>query len=203
MQQIALFQAAGALSASQGRVIWPTNSRLRDKLWDDWGTNRTVTVWQTMQPLSDKLTSRCVTSYPSAFARTKTVSCMTSDSLTSCRCAVSKSRRRSVTNQRATAWQAMGWLRHKQNSHCVTNQADTISQTNYSLWHKLSVRIGDKQNKLLCNKSLSYKLLLRCQKVLDALCDQPKGDCVISYGMTEAQTEQSLCDKLCRYYLTN
>ena len=130
MQQVSLLQAAFALSASQGRVVWPTNSRLRDKLWDDWGTNRTGTLWQTMQPLSDKLTSRCVTSYPSAFARTKTVSCMTSDSLTSCRCAVCSSRRRSVTNQRTTAWQAMGWLRHKQNSHCVTNYAGTLWQTN-------------------------------------------------------------------------
>ena len=122
-------KTAFALSASQGRVMWPTNSRLRDKLWDDWGTNRTGTLWQTMQPLSDKLTSRCVTSYPSAFARTKTVSCITSDSLTSCRCAVCSSRRRSVTNQRATAWQATGWLRHKQNSHCVTNFAGTTWQT--------------------------------------------------------------------------
>ena len=122
-------QPAGALSASQGRVMWPTKGRLRDKLWDDWGTNRTVTVWQTMQVLSDKLTSRCVTSYLSAF--------------------------------------------------------------------------GDKQNRLLCNKSLFFKLPLRCQQVLDALCDQPKGDCVTSYGMTEAQTEQSLCDKLCSHYLTN
>ena len=24
-----------------------------------------------------------------------------------------------------------------------------------------------------------------------------------SYGMTEAQTEQSMCDKLCSHYLTN
>ena len=88
MQQVPFLHASGALSASQGRVMWPTKVRLRDKRWDDWGTNRTVTVWQTMQPLSDKLTSRCVTSYPSAFARTKTVSCMTSDALTSCRSSI-------------------------------------------------------------------------------------------------------------------
>ena len=135
MQQIALITSCRCVVSKSKVALYdqPTADCVT-KLKDDWGTNRTVTVWQTMQPLSDKLTSRCVTSYPSAFARTKTVSCMQQvDSLTSCRCAVSKSRRRSVTNQRATAWQAMGWLRHKQNSHCVTNQADTISQTNYSL----------------------------------------------------------------------
>ena len=50
MQQIALLEAAGALSASQGRVMsvmWPANS---DKLWDDSGTNRTFTVWQALRP---------------------------------------------------------------------------------------------------------------------------------------------------------
>ena len=52
-------------------------------------------------------------------------------------------------------------------------------------------------------QQVSYKLQLRCQQVLDALCDQPKGDRVTSYGMTEAQTEQLLCDKLSRFYLTN
>ena len=67
MQQVALLQAAGALSASQGRVMWPTKGR--DKLLDDWGTNR-VAVWQTMQLLSHKLIGRFVTSYPRAFART-------------------------------------------------------------------------------------------------------------------------------------
>ena len=74
MQQIALLQAAGALSASQGRVMsvmWTTNS---DKLWDNSGTNRTLTVWQTMEPLSDKLTSRCVTSSPSALVTSNTYS---------------------------------------------------------------------------------------------------------------------------------
>ena len=85
-----------------------------------WSTNRTVTVWQTMEVLSDKLTSRCVTSYLSALVTSKTNSCATSRALTSCRCVVSKSWTRYVTNQRA-----------------------------------------------------------------------------------EPQTEQSLCDKLCRYYLTN
>ena len=150
MQQIALFQAAGALSASQGRVMWPTNSRLRDKLWDDWGTNRTVTVWQTMQVLSDKLSSRCVTSYLSASVTSKTDSYATNRSFSSCCCVVSKSR----------TWNK----------------------------HKLSVRTS------LCNKSLYYKLQVRCQQVKDALCDQQRA---------EAQTEQSLCDKLCRYYLTN
>ena len=72
-----------------------------------------------------------------------------------------------------------------------------------SLCGKLSARIGDKQNKLLCSKFLSYKLHLRCQQAKDALCDQPTADCVTSYGMTEAQTEQALCDKLCSHYLTN
>ena len=53
MQQVALLQAAGALSASQGRVIWPTKGRLRDKLWDDYKqnshsvTNYAATIWQT------------------------------------------------------------------------------------------------------------------------------------------------------------
>ena len=122
MQQVALLQAAGALSASQGRVIWPTKGRLRDKLWDDWGTNRTVTVWQTMQLLSDKLTSRCVASYPCALVTSKTYSYATNRSLTSCRCVVSKPRTR--------------WLRHKPNSHFVTNYAATIWQTNYSVCDK-------------------------------------------------------------------
>ena len=82
----------------------------------------------------------------------------------------------------------------------MTNQADTISQTDYWLCDKLYFRIGDKQNKLLCSKSLSYKLQLRCQQVLDALCDQPKGKqnshCVTNYAGTTWQTKQSLCDKL-------
>ena len=95
-----------------------------------WSTNRTVTVWQTIQVLSDKLTSRCVTSYLSALVTSKTNSYATSRSLTSCSCVVSKSWTRYVINQRATAWQAMGWLRHTQNSHCVTNYAGTIWQTN-------------------------------------------------------------------------
>jgi uncharacterized ubiquitin-like protein YukD len=36
------------------------------------------------------------------------------------------------------------------------------------LCDKLSVRIGDKQNRLLCNKSLYYKLQVRCQQVKEA-----------------------------------
>ena len=205
MQQVALLQAAVALSASLGRVMSSTKGQLRHKLWDVWGTNRTVTVWQTMEVLSDKLTSRCVTSYLCALVTSKTNSYATSRSLTSCSCLVSKSWTRSVINQRATASQAMGCLRHKQNSHCVTNYGGTIRQTNYLcalvtskinsyatsrfitscsclvskswtryvinqratasqamgwLRHKqnshcvTNYRIGDKQNKLLCNKSL-------------------------------------------------
>ena len=129
LQQVALLQAAVALSASLGRVMSSTKGQLRHKLWDDWGTNRTVTVWQTVQVLSDKLTRRCVTSYLSAMVTSKT------------------------------------------NSYATSR--------------------------------FNYKLQLPCQQVLDALCHQPKGNCVTSYGMTEAQTEQSLCDKLWRYYPTN
>ena len=49
-----------------------------------WSTNRTVTVRQTMQPLSDKLTSKCVTSYPSALvtSKTTTADCVTSYGMT-------------------------------------------------------------------------------------------------------------------------
>ena len=129
MQQVALLQAAVALSASLGRVMSSTKGQLRHKLWDDWGTNRTVTVWQTMQVLSDKLTRR-VTSYLSALVTSKTNSYATSRSITSCSCVVSKFWTRYVINQRATASQAMGCLRHKQNSHCVTNYGGTIRQTN-------------------------------------------------------------------------
>ena len=95
-----------------------------------WSTNRTVTLWQTMEVLSDKLTSGCLTSYLSALVTGKTNSCATSSFITSCRCVVSNSWTCYVISQRATAWQAMGWLRHKQNSHCVTNYAGTIWQTN-------------------------------------------------------------------------
>ena len=130
LQQVALLQAAVALSASLGRVMSSTKGQLRHKLWDDWGTNRTVTVWQTVQVLSDKLTRRCVTSYLSAMVTSKTNSYATSRSITSCSCVVSKSWTRYVINQRATASQAMGCLRHKQNSHCVTNYGGTIRQTN-------------------------------------------------------------------------
>ena len=117
--QVTPLQAAGALSASQGGVLWPTKGRLRDKLWDDWGTNRTVTVWQNMQVLSDKLTSRCVTSYLSSLVTSKTDSYATNRSFSSCRCVVSKPRSRYMTNQQQTAWQAMGWLRHKQWLFCL------------------------------------------------------------------------------------
>ena len=152
-----------------------------------WSTNRTVSVWQTIQVQSDKLTSRCVTSYLSALVASKTNSYASSRSLTSCSCVVSKSWTRCVTNQRAEAqteqslcdklpryyltnslialWQAFRphwWqakqtlmqqiallqaavvlsaslgrvmsptkgLKHKQNSHCVTNYPGTIWQSN-------------------------------------------------------------------------
>ena len=148
-----------------------------------------------MQPLSDKLTSHCVTSYPSALVTSKTDSYATSRSLTSCRCVVSKSRTRYLTNQRATAWQAMGWLRHKQNSHSMTNYAATIWQTNFSLCGKLSVRIGDKQNILLCNESLSYKLQVRCQPRTRWLRHKPNSHFVTNYAATIWQTNYSVCDK--------
>ena len=103
MQQIALLETAGALSASQGRVMsvmWPANS---DKLWDDSGTNRTFTVWQTMEPLSDKLTSRCATSSPSALVTSNTYSyarqTVTSYGMTEAQT------EHSVTNYAATFWQ--------------------------------------------------------------------------------------------------
>ena len=197
MQQVALLQAAVALSASLGRVMSSTKGQLRHKLWDDWGTNRTVTVWQTMEVLSDKLTSRCVTSYLCALVTSKTNSYATSRSLTSCSCLVSKSWTRSVMNQRAllrhklwdvwgtnrtvTVWQTMEVLSDKLTSHCGTSY--------------LSALVTSKTNSYATSR-FNYKLQLPCQQVLDALCHQPKGNCVTSYGMTEAQTEQSLCDKL-------
>ena len=106
-----------------------------DALYDQpkgWSTNRKVSLWQTMQVLSDKLASGCVTSYLCALVTSKTNSYATSRYISSCSCLVSKSWTRYVINQRATASQAMGWLRHKQNNHCVTNY-----------------RIGDNQNKLM------------------------------------------------------
>ena len=194
MQQVALLQAAVALSASLGRVMSSTKGQLRHKLWDDWGTNRTITVWQTMQVLSDKLTRRCVTSYLSAMVTSKTNSYATSRSITSCSCFVSKSWTRYVINQRATASQAMGCLRHKQNSHCVTNYGGTIRQTIVAVWQAI------------CAQWWQAKQTLMQQVALITSCS-----CVVSKSWThyltnrraQAQTEQSLCDKLCRYYLTN
>ena len=46
---------------------------------------------------------------------------------------------------------------------------------------------------ICCLQICTYNLQVRCRQVKDALCDQPKGDCVTSYGMTEGQTEQSPC----------
>ena len=54
---------------------------------------------KTMQVLSDKLTSRCVTSYLSALVTSKKDPCATSRFITSCRCVVSKPRTRYVTNR--------------------------------------------------------------------------------------------------------
>ena len=92
------------------------------KIWSqNLKPNRTVTVWQTMQVLSDNLTSRCVTSYLSALVTSITNSCATNRFITSCSCVVGKS------------WTVMSptkGLNHKPNSHCVTNYAGTIWQTN-------------------------------------------------------------------------
>ena len=195
MQQVALLQAAVALSASLGRVMSSTKGQLRHKLWDVWGTNRTVTVWQTMEVLSDKLTSRCVTSYLCALVTSKTNSYATSrfNYKLQLRCqqvldALSHQPKGSSTNRTVTVWQTMQVLSDKLSSHCGTSY--------------LSALVTSKTNSYATSR-FNYNLQLRCQQVLDALCHQPKGNCVTSYGMSEAQTEQSLCDKLWSYFLTN
>ena len=174
-------------------VVSKSRTRYVEKLWDDWGTNRTVNVWQTMQPLSDKLTSHCVTSYPSALVTSKTDSYATSRSLTSCRCVVSKSRTRYLTNQRATAWQAMGWLRHKQN---------TVWQTMQLLSDKLTSRcVASYPSALVTSKTYSYatnRSLTSCRCVVSKprtrwLRHKPSSHFVTNYAATIWQTNYSVC----------
>ena len=86
-----------------------------------WSTNGTVTMWQTTEILCDKLTNRFVTSFLTVFVTSKTGSYATNRFITSCSCVVSESWTRYVTNQE---------LKHKQNSHHVTNYRDTMRQTN-------------------------------------------------------------------------
>ena len=135
MQQLALLQAAGALSASQGRVMWPTKG---------WGTNRTVTVWQTMQVLSDKLTSRCVTSYLSALVVSKN-DLMQQVALLQAAGALSASQGRVMwptkgrdkllddwgTN-RVAVWQTMQLLSHKLIGRFVTSYPRAFARTDFS-----------------------------------------------------------------------
>ena len=192
--QVTPLQAAGALSAVQGGVLWPTKGRLRDKLWDDWGTNRTVTVWQTRQVLSDKLSSRCVTSYLSALVTSKTNSYATS--LLQAAVALSASLGRVM-------WPTKGRLRDKLWDDWGTNRTVTVWQTIQVLSDKLSSRcVTSYLSALVTSKKdptyATTRFIASCR-------------CVVSKSRTryatnqraEAQTEQSLCDKLSRFYLTN
>ena len=180
MQQVALLQAAVALSASLGRVMSWTKGQLRHKLWDVWGTNRTVTVWQAMEVLSDKLTI-CAHWWQAKQTLMQQVA------LLQAAVVLSASLGRVMSSTK-------GQLRHKLWDDWGTNRTVTV-------WQTIAL-VTSKTNSYATSRS-NYKLQLPCQQVLDALCHQPKGNCVTSYGMTEAQTEQSLCDKLWRYYPTN
>ena len=203
MQQVSLLQAAVALSASLGRVMSSTKGQLRHKLWDVWGTNRIVTVWQTMEVLSDKLTRRCVTSYLSQWWQAKQT-LMQQVALLQAAVALSASLGRVMSSTK-------GQLRHKLWDVWGTNRTVTVWQTMEVLSDKLTRRCATSYlSAMVTSKTNSYatsRFITSCSclvsKSWHALCHQPKGNCVTSYGMTEAQTEQSLCDKLCRYYPTN
>ena len=104
-----------------------------------WSTNRTVTVWQTMQVLSDKLTSHCVTSYLSALVISKTNSYATSRFNYKLQLryqqvldALSHQPKGWSTNRAVTVWQTMQVLSDKLTSHCVTSYLSALvtSKTN-------------------------------------------------------------------------
>ena len=177
-------QPAGALSASQGRVMWPTKGRLRDKLWDDWGTNRTVTVWQTMQVLSDKLTSRCVTSYLSAFGD-KQNRLLCNKSLffkLPLRCQLrDKLWDDWGTNRTVTVWQTMQPLSDKQTSRCVTSYPSAL--------------VTSKTDSYATSRFITSCRCAVSKSRRQAFCDQPKGWST-NRTVTVWQTMQVLSDKL-------